>query len=220
MTRKEEDIMLLVLVVGAVAFLRRRVTWGTGWVWPVPTLRTKDGAVYQAVISDGVGTPRGDDVHRGVDIMYKRRNAADRPEYPKGPAGGGTPGFFAPPLTPVVAAKDGTIWSSAKTARGGTVVIDHGKPFATYYTHLAQLAFPEHQDGRRVNTADATEPGPVTRVKAGDIIGFMGADPMDASKTRHLHFAVWHGGTDEHAVDPAPEMTHWPRPAWVWTPNR
>lgn len=214
-------MLLLALLVGAVAFLKRRVTWPrSGWVWPVPTLRTKDGAVYQAVISDGIGSPRpGGQVHRGVDILYKRRNAKDRPEYKAGTPDG-TPGFFAPPLTPVLAARDGVIWSSAKTARGGTVVIDHGKPWATYYTHLHTLAFPEHANGRTVNTADATEPGVVTHVKAGDVIGFMGYDPMDAGKLRHLHFAVWHGGTDENAVDPADEMTHWPRPSWVWTPNR
>lgn len=213
--------MLLFLALATLGSLRRRVTWGTGWVWPVPTLKMPDGKVYQAVITDGVGSPRGSGIHHGVDIMYQRRNAADRPEYGQKAVNGtknGTPRFFAPPRTPIVAAKAGAIWSSAKTARGGTVVIDHGKPFATYYTHIELLAFPEHANGRRVNQADATEPGPVTHVNAGDIIGWMGADPLDGERLRHLHFEVWHGGASNKAVDPAPEMAHWPRPSWAWTP--
>lgn len=203
----------MLLAVGAVvAFLRRRVTWPVGWMWPVPSLKTKDGARYDAVISDGVGTARGDAVHRGVDIMYKRRTSTDRPEYKQGTDG--TRGFFAPPLTPIVAARDGVVWSAGNTPRGWTVVLDHGKPWATYYTHMEHTPFPAHAQG--VNTAT----GHATPVKAGDVIGFMGYDPMDAAKLRHLHFAVWHGGTDEDAIDPADEMTKWPRPSWSWTPNR
>ena len=212
---------MLVFAFATLASLRRRVDWGTGWMWPVPTLKTADGARYLAVITDGVGSPRGADLHHGVDIMYARRTPTDRPEYGRKAVNGvvnGTPGFFAPRGTPIVAARSGTVWSSGKTPRGGTVVIDHGKPFATYYTHMQLLAFPDHANGRRVNQADATEPGPVTHVNAGDIIGWMGADPMDAGHLRHLHFEVWHNGTTDKAVDPAPEMPHWSRPSWEWTP--
>ncbi len=196
---------MLALLVAAIAFLRRRIDWGTGWVWPVPNLLTKDGTLYLPVISDGVGSPRGAGIHRGVDIFYRRKTSTDRPEYKAGTSDG-TPLFFNPPLVPVLAARDGVIWSAGNTPRGWSVVIDHGKPFATYYTHLAALAVAPHARGRNALT------GQPTRVKAGDVIGVMGFDPMDARKLRHLHFSVAHDGPPETAaVDPAPEMTSWPR---------
>lgn len=200
--------MLFALLIGALAFLKRTVNWGTGWMWPVPTLQTKDGARYEAVISDGVGSPRGDQLHRGVDIMYRRKSVNDRPEYKTG----STRLFFAPPnMVPVVAAKDGVIWSAGKTPRGWSVVIDHGKPFATYYTHMVALAVAPHANGKNTLT------GKPTRIKAGDVIGLMGADPMDKSKTVHLHFSVAHNGPPESAaVDPADEMKTWPRPPTVF----
>lgn len=198
--------MLLALLVGLLAFLRRRVEWGAGWMWPLPNLRTKDGTEYEAVISDTVGSPRGDGVHRGVDIMYRRRSASDRPEYQPGTPNG-TKVFFAPQGVPVSAAKDGKIWSAYKTPRGWTVVIDHGQPFATYYTHLSALAVAPHANGKNLA-------GKPTFVRAGDVIGLMGSDPMDKAKLIHLHFSVAHGGPPEKdAVDPEPEMHSWPRPA-------
>lgn len=203
-------MFLVVVAAATLAFLRRRVEWGAGWVWPVPSFRAKDGTVYDAVISSGIGTPRGAGLHRGVDVMYRRRSRSDRPEY-KPKTSDGSPMHFAPPLTPVVAARDGVIWSASKTPRGWSVVIDHGKPFATYYTHLDHLAWPDaFANGRSVAT------GARKRVKAGDVIGSMGADPQDKAKLRHLHFAVWHGGTDSHAVDPEPAMREWARVPWLF----
>jgi hypothetical protein len=210
MARKDDTLMLLALLVGALAFLRRKVEWGTGWMWPVPSFQAKDGTLYEAVISDGIGTPRPHGVHRGVDIMFRRRSRTDRPEYPDKSASG-SPMHFAPPGIPVVAARDGTIWSAGKTPRGWSVVINHGRPFATYYTHLVALAVAPHADGKSVGT------GKVTHIRAGDVIGLMGADPMDASKLRHLHFSVAHDGPPESAaVDPADAMRTWSRPPTVF----
>ncbi len=197
--------MLFGLIIAALAFLRRRIEWGTGWMWPVPTLRLKDGVTYSAVISDGVGSPRGELLHRGVDIMFRRRNKGDRPEYASGTVQG-TPLFFAPQLTPIVAARDGKIWSAGKTPRGWSVVIDHGKPFATYYTHMAALAIAPHVSGKSIAT------GKPTFVRAGDVIGVMGGDPMDPRHLVHLHFSVAHNGPPESAaVDPQEAMQTWQR---------
>ena len=208
---------MLLLAFATLASLRRRVSdWGAGWMWPVPTLKM-GGHSYEAVITDGVGSPRGGELHHGVDIMYRRRNPADRPEYTTKTVNGvrnGSPMHFAPPGTPIVAARDGKVWSVGNTPHGWSVVIDHGKPFATYYTHLSSAVLPAHASGR--NTVTGTE----THVKAGDIIGWMGASPLDGEHLRHLHFEVWHGGTTNEAIDPAPEMPTWQRPTWEWTPNR
>lgn len=52
-------------------------------------------------------------------------------------------------------------------------------------------------------------------LRAGDQLGTMGADPLDAQKLRHLHFAVWYRGHgDAASVDPADSMRHWRRSAW------
>lgn len=213
MRLRKDDAMLFGLVIGALAFLRRRVDWGSGWVWPVPTMRL-NGITYQPVISDGPGSPRSNGtIHRGVDIMYRRRSATDVPQYANGSASG-SPWHFAPERTPVLAAKDGKLWSAGLTPRGWSVVIDHGKPFATYYTHMDALNVPAAAGGK------ARASGKPVAVKAGDVIGWMGGDPLDGRREhlRHLHFAVWHNGTDENAVDPSDAMKLWPRAAMTWSP--
>lgn len=204
--------MLVAIIAAVLAFLRRKVNWGSGWVWPMPRIRVGN-VIYQPSISDGVGSPRGGDVHRGVDIVYMRRSRTDRPEFPPG-KGTGTPATFMPPGVPVLAAKDGVLWSSGRTATGGTVVIDHGKPFATYYTHMDSLLFPAHAKGKSVET------GRVTHVKAGDVIGTVGYSPLDAEGVPHLHFSVAEGGPVElSAVDPQDAMRSWPTVPFIVTPR-
>lgn len=205
--------MVVASVVAALAFLRRKVEWGTGWVWPVPGALTFDGKRYAAVVSDGVGSPRGEyGPHRGVDIMYRRKSREDRAEYPPGTVNG-TPWHFAPPRTPILAAKDGVVWSAGPSPRGYSVVVDHGKPFATYYTHMESLAIAPHASGVDRRTRK------VTAVKAGDVIGYMGRDPM-GPRIRHLHFSVAHGGAGEKsAVDPGDVMPKWKRVDWDFLPD-
>ncbi len=113
----------------------------------------------------------------------------------------GPSGWFTPEDTPILAARAGTVWSTGHTARGWNVVIDHGPPFATFYQHIAKP--PLVLAGMRV--------------KAGDQLGIMGADPTDPQGLRHLHFAVWFKGHgDDASVDPASVMAGWQRV--VWTP--
>lgn len=211
----DEDMLVIgLLVVGAATLGRKSVPWGppTSWVWPVPDA-TINGVIYPAVISDGWGTDRPDGkIHRGVDVMYRRRTPRDLSEYPNRTPEG-TQMHVAPPHAPILAARDGVIWSVAKTPRGWTIVISHGKPFATYYTHLESAAFPVHKDGVSVAT------GKPTKVRAGDYLGPMGWDPLDKSRTRHLHFAVWVGGAEESAVDPESAIVKWSRVPWRWNPK-
>lgn len=91
---------------------------------------------------------------------------------------------------PIVAARDGTVWSVGETERGHSVVLDHGPPWATFYQHLKTVAVEKGQT-----------------VKAGDVIGTMGHDPTDAQLITHLHFATWYKGAGNAAsVDPAPML--------------
>jgi murein DD-endopeptidase MepM/ murein hydrolase activator NlpD len=143
--------------------------WGGDWVWPVPT-----GPLGPAVISQEFRRPG----HLGVDIMYRQAGR-----------------WVAPAGTQVVAARDGVVWSTERTARGWNVVLDHGPPWATWYQHLEGVAVAK---GRRVS--------------AGELLGRMGADPTDPEGLRHLHFATWYKGAgDAASVDPAGAMAAWRR---------
>lgn len=204
------DELLVLALLGGVLLLRRSVPWGDpiSWLWPLPAVRLPDGAAYPPVISDGIGTARpGGRTHAGVDVCYRRRSSTDLlAEFPVGKPGGSRR-HFAPPGVPVLAARDGVVWSVQRTARGIMVVVDHGRPWATMYQHLASSALPAHARGV------ATSTGQPTRVRRGDVLGVMGADPVQgAGAFRHLHFEVWHEGDP---VDPAGAMASWPRSTTV-----
>lgn len=146
------------------------------WVWPVGVWQGR-----KPEISDGFASrrrlPSGEVVtHGGVDIMYRRR-----PGDPwKAGTPNGTPNFVMPDHRAALAVADGVVWSAAKTARGGTVVIDHApRKFATYYTHLSSLLVTAKQS-----------------VSAGTPLGIIGADPLDGEHIMHLHLEVWRGGSD------------------------
>ncbi len=164
---------ILILAVLMLMFLPG-IEWGGGWVWPVPN---HGGAV--PVITNPFSAPK----HYGVDIMY--RSADGHPNAPEG--------------TPILAARDGVVWSTGQTVRGRNVVLDHGKPFATFYQHLTTVF---------VAKGD--------RVTAGQQIGIMGSDPSDPEGLRHLHFAVWYKGNgDSSSVDPETAMRSWRRVSWT-----
>jgi murein DD-endopeptidase MepM/ murein hydrolase activator NlpD len=192
----DDEALLVIggLLLLAGAAVNAPIPWGQGWAWPVPGLITPDGARYLADVSQEFKPG----VHAGVDVMFRRRTLMDRPEY-KAHTVDGSAYYFAPAGVPILAAKDGVVWSAGSSPRGYSVVVDHGKPFATFYQHLDKLA---------VKKGD--------KVKAGTLLGTMGFDPLDASKLRHLHFAVWfEGAGDGHSVDPRDAMRTWLRPqAW------
>jgi len=168
----------IVVVVGIMLWLMSRKDeskvvsseeWDGEWHWPVP----RDAAGNPPVVSNEFRRPS----HLGVDVMYR--------------VGGR---YVAPEGTKVLAARAGVVWSTGKTARGWNVVLDHGKPWATFYQHLAAEPLVKKGD----------------HVAAGQELGFMGADPTDPQKVRHLHFATWYKGAgDSASVDPGPHMSNW-----------
>jgi murein DD-endopeptidase MepM/ murein hydrolase activator NlpD len=206
-----------VLILGAMTLSKasKGIAWGDGWHWPVPDLITPGGVRYPATISSGFRTIDRP-THDGVDIMYKRRSTTDMiAEFPPRvvDAGGAKahPLYFAPIATPILAARDGKVWSTTQLTNGLMVVLDHGKPWATAYFHLASLHVPAHAGGKR---ADGS---PALQVKAGDQIGVMGHAPNDGEKLRHLHFEAWfEGGNGRDAgQNPAPVMPTWGRSTWT-----
>lgn len=182
------------------------IPWGDSKLWmvPVPDLNL-GGVKYPATVSqEWRATAPGVAGHYGIDLMYPR-NEGELPEY----AGhDGTKRFFAPQGTPVIAARDGVLWSADHSQRGFQIVLDHGKPFATYYQHIEKLSVPLAEQGK-------TEDGKVYVVRAGDVIGMMGYDPIDPEGLRHLHFAVWYAGFgDSASVNPGGVIGGWGRQSW------
>lgn len=209
--RSKNGLVLFGVGVLALMTLRKErdgIAWGHGWHWPVPDFFASDGARYAAVISQEIKPGK----HGGVDVMFRRRSVGDRADFPAGivDGGGAKQGkwFFAPREVPILAARDARVWSVGKGPRGISVVLDHGRPWATYYQHLASTPLVAHAKGVK-------QGGGVTLVKAGEQIGTMGHDPLDGELLRHLHFEAWYQGGDSRASqDPAGELAQWGRSTW------
>jgi hypothetical protein len=184
---------------GEVAAAKTLIVPLTGrWGWPVPRWQGRS-----PVISDGFGSPRPGSRHMGVDLMFAR--IASDP-FPIGP--NASKGFVMPDAWMAVAASDGVLWSAGSTPRGFAVVLDHGHA-ATFYQHLATLLVPETKPPAKDALKDQR-----IRVRAGQPLGVIGADPLDHAHLKHLHFELWPGGPAS-AIDPQPLMKSWQ----VFTPN-
>jgi peptidoglycan LD-endopeptidase LytH len=92
--------------------------------------------------------------------------------------------IFAPRGTPVIAAVDGLALTATNTF-GGNVVWLHesGSRRTLYYAHLDRWA------------SEGT-----TRVRAGDLLGFVGNTGHARTTSPHLHFGIYEDG----AIDPLP----------------
>ena len=160
------------------------------WVWPLGTWQGRKPEIsdgFNGTRRSSSGNPIG---HGGVDVMY-RRQAADT--WSVGSPNGSRL-FVMPDHRAVLAASDGRVWSASLTPRGWSVVIDHApRKVATYYTHMTELLVTPKQE-----------------VHAGQPIGIVGADPLDAQHLKHLHFETWRGGPNDR-FDPEPLMHDWER---------
>jgi murein DD-endopeptidase MepM/ murein hydrolase activator NlpD len=168
------------------------------WGWPVPRWQSRS-----PVISDGFGSPRPPGTHMGVDLMFGRISSDP---FPIG--ANGSKAFVMPDAWMAVAASDGVLWSAGRTPRGFAVVIDHGN-VATFYQHLEVLLVPEAKPPAKGASKDT-----LIKIKAGQPLGVIGADPLDPSHLKHLHFELWPGGPAS-AIDPQPLMKSWQ----VFTPD-
>jgi murein DD-endopeptidase MepM/ murein hydrolase activator NlpD len=171
------------------------------WGWPVPRWQGR-----APVISDGFGSPRPPPYqkHQGVDVMFGRISSDP---YPVGTPNG-SKSFVMPDAWMAVAASDGVLWSAGHTERGFSVVIDHGN-VATLYQHLEVLLVPEAKA-----PAKGTPKDQLIKIKAGQPLGVIGADPLDQSHIKHLHFELLPSGSTG-AIDPQPLMKSWQ----VFTPD-
>jgi murein DD-endopeptidase MepM/ murein hydrolase activator NlpD len=103
--------------------------------------------------------------------------------------------LFADRGTPVVAVADGTLSRVGVNTLGGNrlwLTDDRGNAF--YYAHLSAYA-PEALEG--------------ARVRAGQVIGFVGNTGQAITTPPHLHFEIHPGDGD--SVDPYPYLLAWRR---------
>lgn len=151
--------------------------------------------------------------HHGVDIMYRRKPGGPDTMWPSGITrmngaaksyGSASGRWFMPDAIAACAVADGTIWECTRSPRGIQIVIDHGKPFASYYQHLSSVQFP----------LGITKGAQSIKVKAGQPLGIVGYDPsgLDRQYLMHLHFEIWYRGNGTAHVDPWPLIERAPLP--------
>ncbi len=141
----------------------------------------------------------------GVELAYPRDGVADLiTTYPLN-SPNGTATHFMPERVPAFAVRDGSITFAAKEGNGHALLVDHGNGWATYYDNLEHM-FARPTDKRARRRLD--------RVKAGDILGYVGA-PWPGGFKR-LRFELWALDEDGElsAVDPRGEMTRWRVMPW------
>lgn len=104
---------------------------------------------------------------------------------------------FAAVGTPVLAVADGTLSKVGWNTLGGNRLwLTDDRGTAHYYAHLSAYA-PAAVDG--------------ARVRAGDVIGYVGNTGQASTTPPHLHFEVHPGGTGAPPVNPYPLLRAWER---------
>lgn len=165
-------------------------------VWPLPSLNGRD----PVVIERGSKFP-------GLDLAYARPNETELiAKYPLGPNGTAT--HFMPDLLPTFCVGDGVITYAAKQSHAYALVVNHDNGWATYYANLEHMfAMPTTRRRARVE-----------RVKAGDVLGYVGSALPGEMKC--LHFELWKLGDDSHFAPV--ESLHFMRSWHVlpWTDER
>ncbi|MFN8108841.1 MAG: M23 family metallopeptidase [Thermoleophilia bacterium] len=102
---------------------------------------------------------------------------------------------FAAIGTPVVAVADGTVSKVGWNDLGGNRLwLTDGNGTGYYYAHLSAYA-PVARDGGRV--------------RAGEVVGYVGNTGQAATTPPHLHFEIHPGGEPAPSIDPFPFLSAW-----------
>ncbi|MGO4879686.1 MAG: M23 family metallopeptidase [Bryobacteraceae bacterium] len=93
--------------------------------------------------------------------------------------------IMAPRGTPVVAADDGTVAKLFLSKPGGLTVyqFDGSQTYCYYYAHLDSYA-PGLKEG--------------TRLRKGDVLGYVGSTGNASPGAPHLHFGIFQLGPEQH----------------------
>jgi hypothetical protein len=136
---------------------------------------------------------------RGIALAYPRIDATDAIDVCPIGTPLGTATHLMPAMTAALSIDDGVIEFAGRLGHAFGVIIRHGNGFASHYANLQAIA--------AIRT-DLYRPRE-QRVRAGDVIGYVGA-PAPAA-FRRLHFELWKSNRDRHfvPVDPLPHLATW-----------
>ena len=158
-------------------------------VWPLPALNGREPVVLTRV----------DDKPRGIELAYPRIDAGDAASQCPPGTPNGTEAHILPAMTPALAVDDGVILFAGRLGRGYGLILDHGNGWASHYANLEALC--------AIRT-DLYRPRE-QRVRAGDVVGYVGAPEPDAFK--RLYFELWELDRARHfaPVDPRLRLAGW-----------
>lgn len=189
-----DEAARIALAVDPPQFVNRRRTAAQTLrnppVWPVAELNGRPPVLLPAATAKP----------RGIELAYERKDPQDLARlYPSG-SPNGTATHFMPSSMPVFCVSDGEVTYAGKIAHGYALVVDHCNGWATYYSNLEHMFVPPtNRDRRR----------PVTKLKSGDVLGYIGS--MMPGSFKCLHFELWRRDHDGHLVDvdPTTYMSNW-----------
>lgn len=136
---------------------------------------------------------------RGVELAYPRMTPGDAISSCPIGSPNGTATHILPAMTAALAIDDGEIIFAGRFGHGFGMIIDHGNGWASHYANLQAIA--------AIRT-DLYRPRD-QRVRAGDVIGYVGAPAPDAFK--RLYFELWECDRDRRfvPVDPRAVLAGW-----------
>ncbi|MDX2089721.1 MAG: M23 family metallopeptidase [Kofleriaceae bacterium] len=136
---------------------------------------------------------------RGVELAYPRATPDDAMASCPVGTPNGTATHLMPAMTAALAIDDGVIMFAGRLGHGFGVILDHGNGWASHYANLQAVA--------AIRT-DLYRPRE-QHVRAGDVIGYVGAPAPDALK--RLHFELWERDRSRCfvPVDPRPHLVGW-----------
>ncbi|MBA3394262.1 MAG: M23 family metallopeptidase [Deltaproteobacteria bacterium] len=166
-----------------------RLARSSSRVWPLAAINGRAPVVLDPT------RPR----QRGVELAYPRVTPVDAiASCPVG-SPNGTATQILPAMTAAFAIDDGVISFVGRLGNGFGLIIDHGNGSASHYANLQVVA--------AIRT-DLYRPRE-QRVRAGDVIGYVGAPAPEAFK--QLYFELWESDLSRCfvPVDPRPHLVGW-----------
>ena len=158
-------------------------------VWPLAALNGRAPVILNPGASDT----------RGIELAYERQHPTDFIESAAPGTEHGTATHFTPPMTPALSIDDGVIMYAGRYGYGFGIIVNHLNGWASHYSNLSALC--------AVRT-DLHRPSE-QRVRAGDVIGYVGAPTSGAFK--RLYFELWESNHAHHfvPVDPRERLKDW-----------
>lgn len=187
----EDDISL---ALNPPRFVKRRrkairLARSPSRVWPLAAINGRAPVVLDP----------GGPGQRGVELAYPRMAPDDAIASCPISSPNGTATHILPAMTAALAIDDGVITFAGRLGHGFGMIIDHGNGSASHYANLVTVA--------AIRT-DLYRPRD-QHVRAGDVIGYVGAPAPDAFKL--LYFELWESDRDRRfvPVDPRAHLSGW-----------